>query len=181
MSSASPNSRCGLFVAMVTVVSLVIFETLFYFLFVAPVVERGTIDLAADTIAEGIANQVRAGQSCDVMQGRIIDGVERFPKPPDVPSIHRANSQAMMNISFVTGGLVIGVIAWWFLVLHGRMHFPASAIARETLPVLFLFALYDFMYFYYFVRTFSTGSADEFLSAMAQGIADPVAISVEDM
>ena len=170
---AASEFSCGIFVTSITVLVLVIFETLFFLFYIAPRVEEGNIRLAASSIAKGTAMQLQEAYDCSTIQGPVMSGVQAFPLPPDSSSKNQSNQKAVWSVSIVLCVAFIVVVASWFLFMRGRISFPWSSIARETLPLLCAFAMYDFMYFEFFVRTWDTGSTDEFLYSMASQIAQP--------
>lgn len=174
LEAAQPHSKsCGIFVAAIIVVMLVIFETLFFVFYVAPGVEKGNIELSAENIADELVGQLEEGFDCDTIQSQIKSGIDLFPEPPVDPSIKKSNKTAITSLAIAVALLIVVLIGWWFLYLSKRIQFPWAALAREALPLLTAFAVYDFLFFQYFVRIWNTGSGDEFLYAMMEQVLHP--------
>ena len=175
MESSAPPRACGIFVSLITVLMLVIFETLFFLFYIAPRVEEGNIRLNADAIAQQTSAQLFEGFPCDTVRGPVLSGVEAFPLPADSPTREADNRASVTSVSIVLSLCAIVLMATWFLYLRGRIRFPWGALARESLPLLGVFAIYDYLYFEFFVRQWETGTADEFLYAMARQVAGTTA------
>lgn len=168
-----PKRSCGVFVAAIVVVTLVVFETLFFVFYVAPVVEKGNIQISAESIANDLVGQMERGFDCNTLQTSIASGLRSFPEPAVDPSTEKSNKTAITGLVIAVTLLVVFLIGWWFLFLSRRIKFPWAALAREALPLLAAFALYDFLFFQYFVRIWHTGSGDEFLYAMIEQVLHP--------
>lgn len=167
----APTWACGAFVAACTIVSLIVFETLFFILYVGPVVEPGNVRITAQEIAKGVVSDLSTGMTCDEIKGKIRKGVDEFPKPPSGPK--HPNRKVIANVLLMGGVMVIVLACWWSLYLKKRISFPWAGLMRETVPLLGVFAVYDVLYFHFFVERWHSASSDEFLRDMGEGLLQP--------
>ena len=170
-SERAPSWACGAFVAACTIVGLVVFETLFFILYVGPIVEPGNVRITASGIAEGIVGDLSTGMTCEEIQTVVRQGVEDFPKPADGPA--NPNHDVVANVLIMCCFLVVLLAGWWFLYLDKRIPFPWFGLVRETLPLFAVFAAYDVLYFHFFVERWNSGSSEEFLHDMGVGLLQP--------
>ena len=166
------ESECENFVTITTVVGLVVFEFVFFFLFVAPVVEQGNVQLSADTVVSSFSVPLGAITKCaDVPNVQQL--LLNFANTPAAAALNekqvKTNREIRRNALLVILASFVGLAVYWYVKLRrNNIAFPWAAIASETLPIMLVFAMYDFLYFYVFVRVWGTTSAAEFALEFAK-------------
>lgn len=174
LDSVRVSSRCNIFISLVLVSALVLFETLFYFLYIAPVVERGNVKLSAERVVDQIFDQMETvtSDSGGLHEANIAAALGSAARSTEAPSTQNGNDDEndttvnrrciLLTAAFLTVTFVVLFIYWWTR-MRSRIRFPRDAMLFEVLPIIVVFAVYDFVYFTFFVKTWNSISAEEFM------------------
>ena len=165
-STSVLHTECERFVTLCTVVTLVVFELVFFFGYAAPIVERGNVEGSAEAVVSGFSVPLGAVTDCahvDNLQQVLLKLGNTDATSKAAAAQRATNARITAQAGVVVALALVGlVVYWWTKPRREGMVFPWNGILTETLPVLALFALYDFVYFSLFVRTWTTTSAAEF-------------------
>lgn len=156
------ESRCTGFVAACVVSFLVIFELIFYFAYIAPVVEAGNMRRTAKRVSDDLVREnlaVFEGPDCAALAAAIRSVT--LPPSSEAPRGRNARLVGLAALACVI--ILLALFLYWWLRVRSYVHFPSSMLAKIIGPTAIAFVLYDFLYFTLFVERWDTISGDEFL------------------
>lgn len=156
------ESRCIGFAAACVVSFLVIFELIFYFAYIAPVVESGNIRRTAKRVSDDLVHEnLEMFQRPDC--AALAAAIRAVTLPPSSESPTGKNVR-LVGLAALACGIILGALFfYWRLRVRPYVRFPSRMLAKILGPIAIAFVLYDFLYFTLFVERWDTISGDEFL------------------